>query len=198
VTAAEQHKFDQAIGGRGAPEGEVLLQHPCGLDVTRRHLQCMRFGEWLNDEVVNVFMALLQVGRRCRGWLGVSSWGLRWLLFGGSVHSMPCGLQEARAAPCLGRLAATSSFSSAPSRELPGQALVAAQGGPAPWRPTPPPLARPGTRAPIAPWSQDRDTRLRQQHPGRFPKVHYFNSFFINKLYKVRLAARACRMHAGP
>ncbi len=48
----------------GGAQEEKLLEHATGIDVTRKHIQCMRFNEWLNDEVINVFMAMLQVGRR--------------------------------------------------------------------------------------------------------------------------------------
>jgi len=33
----------------------------CSIPLTRGKMRCLRDGEWLNDEVINVSMALLQV-----------------------------------------------------------------------------------------------------------------------------------------
>lgn len=40
---------------------EVLLRHKhSNIDLTRANLACMRRGQWLNDEVMNVYACLLQ------------------------------------------------------------------------------------------------------------------------------------------
>jgi len=53
---------------------QVLVTHPkANIELTRELLQCMRQGQWLNDEVMNFYMALLQVTSASHGcWHGSS------------------------------------------------------------------------------------------------------------------------------
>ena len=39
---------------------EVLVTH-ANIDMTRRHIACLHSLTWLNDEVINMYVALLQV-----------------------------------------------------------------------------------------------------------------------------------------
>lgn len=39
---------------------EILVAH-ANIDMTRRHIACLHSLTWLNDEVINMYMALLQV-----------------------------------------------------------------------------------------------------------------------------------------
>ena len=47
------------------PEGQVLVTHlHSGIDMTRKLIRCLCPAEWLNDEVMNLYMGLLQVRRQ--------------------------------------------------------------------------------------------------------------------------------------
>lgn len=55
----EEELVQRALG-RGLP-GEVLATHQkTNLEVTRADFECMKPGQWLNDEVINFYIALLQ------------------------------------------------------------------------------------------------------------------------------------------
>ena len=43
-----------------AERKEVLVLH-ANIDMTREHIACLHGLNWLNDEVINMYMALLQV-----------------------------------------------------------------------------------------------------------------------------------------
>ena len=48
------------------PDSEQLLQHVhSGVDVARKDIQTLKSRQWLNDEVMNVYMGLLQVRDEC-------------------------------------------------------------------------------------------------------------------------------------
>jgi len=50
----------RAALGPGA-DREVLVTHlRSGIDMTRKLIRCLRPQEWLNDEVMNLYMGLLQ------------------------------------------------------------------------------------------------------------------------------------------
>ncbi len=50
------------------PEGQVLVTHlHSGIDMTRKLIRCLCPAEWLNDEVMNLYMGLLQVRSRAPG-----------------------------------------------------------------------------------------------------------------------------------
>eukprot|EP00775_Hariotina_reticulata_P005601 gene5601-5839_t len=58
-TQQEQQRFQTAV--HSGPMTKVLVMHPkANIELTRELLQCMRHGQWLNDEVMNFYMALLQ------------------------------------------------------------------------------------------------------------------------------------------
>ena len=47
-------------------ESEKLVEHVhSGVDVARKDIRTLRSRQWLNDEVMNVYMGLLQVGIDC-------------------------------------------------------------------------------------------------------------------------------------
>lgn len=63
-TPSEQQlaRYEETVHGPG-PLEEVLTKHERAcIDLTREHMGCLRRGEWLNDEVMNMYMAMLQVG----------------------------------------------------------------------------------------------------------------------------------------
>lgn len=60
LTETERAVWEDMLAG--GPLDQKLLEHASGIDITRKHVQCMRVKEWLNDEVINVFMAMMQVG----------------------------------------------------------------------------------------------------------------------------------------
>ena len=44
------------------PDSEVLVKHAhSGVDIARKDIRTLRSRQWLNDEVMNVYMGLLQV-----------------------------------------------------------------------------------------------------------------------------------------
>ena len=48
------------------PDSEVLVEHThSGVDVARKDIRTLRTRQWLNDEVMNVYMGLLQVRCAC-------------------------------------------------------------------------------------------------------------------------------------
>ena len=50
------------------PDGQVLVTHlHSGIDMTRKLIRCLCPAEWLNDEVMNLYMGLLQARRRGLG-----------------------------------------------------------------------------------------------------------------------------------
>lgn len=53
----------QAAKGLGpGPAEEVVAYHkPSNIDMPRRLLRCLKGLDWLNDEVINIYMGLLQV-----------------------------------------------------------------------------------------------------------------------------------------
>ncbi len=54
-----------------ADQREMMLEFKpnsvCVVELSRSKLQCMDLGVWLNDEVINLYMLLLQVGEKKRG-----------------------------------------------------------------------------------------------------------------------------------
>ena len=47
-------------------ESEVLVEHVhSGVDIARKDIRTLRSRQWLNDEIMNVYMGLLQVGVEC-------------------------------------------------------------------------------------------------------------------------------------
>ena len=53
----------QAAKGLGpGPAEEVVAYHkPSNIEMPRRLLRCLNGLDWLNDEVINIYMGLLQV-----------------------------------------------------------------------------------------------------------------------------------------
>ena len=53
----------QASKGLGpGPAEEIVSYHkPSNIEMPRRLLRCLRGLDWLNDEVINIYMGLLQV-----------------------------------------------------------------------------------------------------------------------------------------
>ena len=47
--------------GPGAAEEIVAYHKPSNIEMPRRLLRCLRNLDWLNDEVINIYMGLLQV-----------------------------------------------------------------------------------------------------------------------------------------
>lgn len=48
------------------PDSEVLVEHVhSGVDIARKDIRTLRSRQWLNDEVMNVYMGLLQVSTDC-------------------------------------------------------------------------------------------------------------------------------------
>ena len=48
------------------PDSEVLVEHThSGVDIARKDIRTLKTRQWLNDEVMNVYMGLLQVKPRC-------------------------------------------------------------------------------------------------------------------------------------
>lgn len=59
LNESETALVQRALGG--GPPGEVLAAHQkTNLEVTRGDFECMKPGQWLNDEVINFYIALLQ------------------------------------------------------------------------------------------------------------------------------------------
>jgi len=58
LTPAEVKLADEGLWGGGSPD-EVLASR-FSVNLTRRQLECLRPGEWLNDEVINFYFKLLQ------------------------------------------------------------------------------------------------------------------------------------------
>ena len=55
--------YCRALGEEGAEQEVVLCDHkPTNLLIRRRDIKCMQAASWLNDEVINVWMGMLQVG----------------------------------------------------------------------------------------------------------------------------------------
>ncbi len=47
--------------GPGSAEEIVAYHKPSNIEMPRRLLRCLRGLDWLNDEVINMYMGLLQV-----------------------------------------------------------------------------------------------------------------------------------------
>ncbi|CAE7739236.1 SENP1 [Symbiodinium pilosum] len=58
ITLEEEKLADDALFGQGGAD-EVIASR-FSVEVTRRQLECLRPGEWLNDEVINFYYKLLQ------------------------------------------------------------------------------------------------------------------------------------------
>eukprot|EP00931_Biecheleriopsis_adriatica_P117029 TRINITY_DN92594_c0_g1_i1.p1 TRINITY_DN92594_c0_g1~~TRINITY_DN92594_c0_g1_i1.p1 ORF type:complete len:480 (+),score=93.91 TRINITY_DN92594_c0_g1_i1:50-1441(+) len=58
ITTEEQKLADAGLWGDGSPDEIVASRF--NVEVTRRQLECLRPGEWLNDEVINFYYKLLQ------------------------------------------------------------------------------------------------------------------------------------------
>lgn len=63
-TAEERASWEVVFGGGGAP-AQLLINYQ-SYEISREKLRCMASGSWLNDEAINLYMLLLQVGR-CTG-----------------------------------------------------------------------------------------------------------------------------------
>ncbi len=50
--------------GPGSAEEIVAYHKPSNIEMPRRLLRCLRGLDWLNDEVINMYMGLLQVCTR--------------------------------------------------------------------------------------------------------------------------------------
>ena len=49
--------------GPGAADEIVAYHRPSNIEMPRRLLRCLRGLDWLNDEVINIYMGMLQVCR---------------------------------------------------------------------------------------------------------------------------------------
>ena len=65
-TGAMKAIQDEAFGEEAADEDIRLVYHMrANVAVFRRDILCMKVGGWMKDEIVNVYMALLQVTLPC-------------------------------------------------------------------------------------------------------------------------------------
>jgi len=58
ITPEEKQLAEDALFGQGSAEEVVASRF--SVEVTRRQIECLRPGEWLNDEVINFYYKLLQ------------------------------------------------------------------------------------------------------------------------------------------
>ncbi|CAJ1449360.1 unnamed protein product [Effrenium voratum] len=58
ITPEEKQLADDALWGQGSADEVVASRF--SVEVTRRQVECLRPGEWLNDEVINFYYKLLQ------------------------------------------------------------------------------------------------------------------------------------------
>jgi len=58
ITTEEKERAERGLYGHG-PSNEVLASR-FNVDLTRSQIECLRPGEWLNDEVINFYFKLLQ------------------------------------------------------------------------------------------------------------------------------------------
>eukprot|EP00439_Symbiodinium_sp_Y106_P078087 s562_g16.t3 len=58
ITPEEEKLAEDALFGQGS--GDEVVASRFSVEVTRRQLECLRPGEWLNDEVINFYYKLLQ------------------------------------------------------------------------------------------------------------------------------------------
>jgi len=58
LTEEEKELAERSLWGEG--RGDEILASRFSVDLTRRQLECLRPGEWLNDEVINFYFKLLQ------------------------------------------------------------------------------------------------------------------------------------------
>ncbi|CAK9078403.1 Putative ubiquitin-like-specific protease 1B [Durusdinium trenchii] len=58
ITPEEKQLAEEALYGSGRPDEVVASRF--SVEVTRRQMECLRPGEWLNDEVINFYYKLLQ------------------------------------------------------------------------------------------------------------------------------------------
>ncbi len=57
---------DEAFGDKAADKDIRLVYHPrANVAVFRQDILCMKVGSWMRDEIVNMYMALLQVTLPC-------------------------------------------------------------------------------------------------------------------------------------
>jgi Ulp1 family protease len=48
------------------PANELLAHHErASIEIRREHMRCLKETEWLNDEVINMYVAMLQVRDGC-------------------------------------------------------------------------------------------------------------------------------------
>lgn len=69
---------DLAFGGKASDKGETVAYHRgSNVEVRREHMWCLKPGRWLTDDIINIYMALLQVSvltqHLCRNFLLASS-----------------------------------------------------------------------------------------------------------------------------
>ncbi|KAJ3669520.1 hypothetical protein LUZ60_011470 [Juncus effusus] len=63
LTDEEEREVNAALNGRNSRQ--VLVTHePSNIEISREKLQCLRFGAWLNDEVINLYLELLKERER--------------------------------------------------------------------------------------------------------------------------------------
>jgi hypothetical protein len=81
---------DTLTGGGGRAHEVLSLHERSGLQATRADLATLAPGEWLNDEVMNLYTALLQVRR-----MAACPWGRR------CVHAREAGRPQAAPGVCV-------------------------------------------------------------------------------------------------
>ncbi|WIA13881.1 hypothetical protein OEZ85_002453 [Tetradesmus obliquus] len=58
-TQQQLERFEAAVGP--GPGSELLASHECAsIELRREHMLCLQRSEWLNDEVINMYVAMLQ------------------------------------------------------------------------------------------------------------------------------------------
>lgn len=57
LTPEERNKVQQVL--RGPPDGTVVIDK-FNVEMSRKNIACLRDGAWLNDEVINFYMSMLQ------------------------------------------------------------------------------------------------------------------------------------------
>ncbi|XP_020082555.1 ubiquitin-like-specific protease ESD4 [Ananas comosus] len=63
LTNEEENVVDSALDGANSRE-ELVTHESSNIVITREILQCLRYGAWLNDEVINLYLELLKERER--------------------------------------------------------------------------------------------------------------------------------------
>lgn len=181
VSSAERNRYHQAISGGPMDEVVTTFKNALGIPqfaITRQQVQCMKPGQWLNDEVINMYMALLQV--RCEQC--VAGIVIQW--FSGPTS----GTAELHApVGCTGPWPRWQAAHVATNACCHCNMLYYTGSG-----------VHTMHLQYVCHWTvlhlmalcvysfdaQERDTRLRSNADTDAPTCHFYNTFFLNKLYK--------------